>query len=297
MLPMADKRSIIGVDLGGTKADAVRYDAESLMEEARTRMETRADHSFSRVLEELAALIRSISTKETAAVGIGVPGLVLQPEGRIVRLPNIPGSEDIPLKEILTEACGLPVFLDNDANAFALAEAVLGAGRGKRVVVGITMGTGVGGGIVIEGKIFHGSRGLAAEIGHMLLVPGEPPFETEDRRGDVEQFLSGTALGKRCKHARDPSEYLEGETCAFLFPELERETAWMCASLTHLLDPDAIIFGGKAGRAFASRLPNVSRELLKWLLPGTPAPALLAARLPDAETKGAALLASSARSK
>ena len=119
--------------------------------------------------------------------------------------------------------------------------------KGHSVVVGITLGTGVGGGIVIDGKIFTGAHGYAAEIGHMLLRPGETPYPMEHPRGDAEEFLSGTAMGKRCKAAENPQEYLEGSVCSFLQPQVFEEVAWLCTSLTHLLDPSVIVFGGSAG--------------------------------------------------
>jgi predicted NBD/HSP70 family sugar kinase len=205
-------------------------------------------------------------------------------------MPNIPGAENIPLQRELHARIKLPVIVENDANCFALAESLHGAGKGKDVVLGITMGTGVGGGIVIGGKLYRGSNGFAGEIGHMLLKPGEPPFATSDKRGDVEQFLSGTALGKRCREAKSPEEYLEGEVCGFLQPMIFREIAWMCVTVIHLLDPSVIVFGGSAGRALEPHIPEIQKELRTWLLPGTPLPHLSIATLKDAGTRGAALL-------
>ncbi|MEK7591319.1 MAG: ROK family protein [Patescibacteria group bacterium] len=285
------RSSIIGVDLGGTKIAAARYDPKTWEIEAKERIETHADQSFSRVLEDMVRLILSLKTEDTTAFGVGVPGLVEQPDGIVLRFPNIPGSDRIPLKELLHDAIGLPVFLENDGNCFALAEAIHGAGKDEKIVLGITMGTGVGGGIVLGKKLYHGHHGFAAEIGHMLLVPGKPPYETDDRRGDVEQFLSGSALGKRCGQAKNPSEYLRGETCAFLLSDIIREVGWLCTSLIHLLDPSVIVFGGSAGRALAPHLDGIEKKLKHWLLPGTPLPKLTIGLLKDAGTRGAALLA------
>lgn len=234
--------------------------------------------------------IENLKTETTIAVGIGVPGLVRQPEGVILTLPNIPGAEHMNIREQLESRLKLTVSADNDANCFALAEAIRGAGKGHDVVVGITLGTGVGGGIVIDGKLYHGSHGYAAEIGHMLLRPGEPPFETNDKRGDVEQFLSGSAMGERCKQAKDPSEYLEGETCSFLHPELFRELSWLCVNLIHIMDPSIVVIGGAAGRALKPHAKEIKNEMLKWILPGTPLPTIAFGELKEAATLGAALL-------
>ena len=282
--------SVIGVDLGGTKTAVARYDAETFEEREHVKLPTHADREFEHVLEDVVKDINKLRKDDTTAVGIGVPGLVKQPDGLIITMPNIPGSEDHKMKQELEEKLNLPVTVDNDANCFALAEALYGAGKGREVVVGITMGTGVGGGIVINGKIFHGENGFAAEIGHMLLKPGEPPFVTEDKRGDVEQFVSGTALGKRCQEAKTPEEYLEGEVCGFLQPMIFREIAWIVVNVTHLLDPSVIVFGGSAGRALGPHLDEISDELKNWMLPNTPLPDLAIAELKDAATRGAALL-------
>lgn len=286
----SEARNVVGFDLGGTKSAVARYRIGTWECEAHQRLPTHAERGFVHVLEDALALIEKMRTPGTQSLGFGVPGLVEQPAGTLLRAPNIPGSERIPLKRTLEERLHLPVAVDNDANCFALAEAKAGAGRGARVVIGVTLGTGVGGGIVIDGKLERGSHGYAAEIGHMLLRPGDPPFKTPDRRGDAEQFLSGTALGKRCAAAKRPQDYLEGEVCAFLRPEVFREVAWLCTNLTHLLDPDVIVFGGSTGRALTPHLAEIERELMKWLLPGTPLPRLAVAKLKDAATLGAALL-------
>jgi glucokinase len=284
-------RTIIGVDLGGTKIDVARYDAATWERQAAERYPTHADRTFGHVLDDLVAAIEQIRTADTVAIGIGVPGLVRQSDGTIVTLPNIPGAEGAPLKQQLEQRTDLPVTLENDANCFTLAEALRGAGKGQDVVVGITLGTGVGGGIVINGTLFRGAHGYGGEIGHMLLQPGQPPFATEDKRGDVEQFLSGNAMGKRCEQAKNPGEYLSGDTCSFMHPDLFRELAWLCTNLVHALDPSAIVLGGSAGRALKPHLKDIQRELHQWVLPGTPLPALVTAELEDSATLGAALLA------
>lgn len=283
-------KTILGFDLGGTKSFVSRYDAQTWELQTHERLPTNADRGWEAVLEDVVHLIERVRLPDTVAVGIGVPGLVRQPGGRVLTMPNIPGAVDVPLQEILEERIKLPVRVDNDANCFALAEALGGAGKGGRVVVGITMGTGVGGGIVIDGKIFQGAHGFAGEVGHMLLVPGQPPFDTSDERGEVEQFLSGTAFAKRCVAAQRPEDYLEGQVCSFLQPHVFREVAWLCVNLTHLLDPDVIVFGGSAGKALRSHLEKVATELQRWLLPGTPLPRIACEESKHPATLGAAML-------
>ncbi|MDA1209084.1 MAG: ROK family protein [bacterium] len=287
---MTTKHSVIGIDIGGTKIDLARYDTHTFELEERLKIDTHSDKAWPHVYEDLKEVINTIRTDDTIGIGIGVPGLVRQPEGVIVTLPNIPESNDIPLKTQLTADSGLPVTIDNDANAFALAEGLNSKYSTKGVVVGITMGTGVGGGIVVDGKLFRGAHGFAAEIGHMLLQPGQPPFNTVDKRGDIEQFLSGTAFGKRCEAASKPQEYMEGEVCAFMRPEVFKEVAWMCVNLNSLLDPSLIIFGGSAGSALKPHLDEIQKEMVQWSLPNIPLPEIAIATLDDAATRGAALL-------
>ncbi|MFH0770972.1 MAG: ROK family protein [Candidatus Peregrinibacteria bacterium] len=282
--------SLLGIDLGGTKIAIARYDAETFERQDFVREDTRAHERGDAVFARMLELAVNMRAADTTAVGIGVPGFVQRPEGIIRTLPNIPGAEGKPLKEIAGKALSLPVTVDNDASCFTLAEALCGTGKGHAIVVGITMGTGVGGGIVMDGRLFHGAHGFAAEIGHMLLQPGHPPYPTEDQRGDVEQFISGTAMGRRCSAAKRPEDYLVGDVCAFLQPEVVREVAELCASITHLLDPSVIVFGGSAGRALKPHLKEIEQELSQWVYKGTPLPALAIGSVSDAGTVGAALL-------
>lgn len=281
--------TVIGFDLGGTKSAIGLYEATTWKELHYHQFPTDAKRGFDAVSKDVLAAIQELRDSSTTAIGIGVPGLIRQPEGIIVNAPNIPGAKNIAFKAFMQEQLDLPLYIENDARAFTLAEASLGAGKGHRIVIGITLGTGVGGGIVIDGKIFHGSEGFAGEIGHMLLRPGQPPFKTDDNRGEVEQFLSGTALGKRCEDARTPEEYLMGDVCEFMHPDLYREIAWLCTSLVHLINPSIVIFGGSAGRALEPHLGAIKTELSKWMLPHTPQPELAIAHLPHPGVLGAAL--------
>ncbi len=290
MPPMAQSH-VIGVDLGGTKCALARFDAETFKILDKKTIPTRADDGFGTVVDDVVEAIKSLQTPETTAIGIGIPGLIRQPEGVLIKAPNIPGSDGWEIKKILTERIGLPVFVGNDANCFVLAEARLGSAKDYKMVIGITFGTGVGGGLVIDGKLFEGAHGYAAEIGHMLMMPGKPPYDDpDDKRGRVEQFLSGTAMGKRCEEAQSPEDYLEGAVCSFMQPDIYREVAWLCTTLTYMLDPDVIVFGGSAGHALLKHIDEITAELKKWTLPGTPLPAIVAATMRDAGIVGAALL-------
>jgi predicted NBD/HSP70 family sugar kinase len=282
--------SIVGVDLGGTMMRVTRYDASSMDVQKEERQETHAKEGFEDVMKRCIAIVKSVKQDDTKGVGVGVAGLIQQPEGIVIKTPNIPGGENVKLKKMLEDELQTTVLVQNDAHCFALAEALLGAGKGKKIVIGITMGTGVGGGIVIDGKIFDGGNGFAGELGHMLLMPGKPPYESQDMRGEVEQFLSGTAMGRRCTAAKKPEDYFEGEVCEWMQPDVFREVAWLCTNLTYMLNPNVIVFGGSAGRALQPHLDAVTQEFKKWTLHGTPLPELAVSSMKHTGAIGAALL-------
>ncbi len=276
--------------MGGTKSAIGRFDAETWQLLRYERFPTRAGRGFKAVCDGIIATVRDWSDQSTVAVGVGVPGLVRSEDGVLLNAPNIPGSQNVPLRAVLQEGIGLPVAVENDAACFTLAEANLGAGRGLPVVLGVTVGTGVGGGIAVNGRLFQGSVGLAAEFGHMLLTPGSVPYESTDARGTVEQRLSGTALKKRCPLADNPDDYLSGDACASLRPDIIRELAWFCVNLTCVLNPSIIVFGGSAGSALGPHLLAIESEMRQWSLPGMPLPTLALRELEHPGTTGAALL-------
>lgn len=288
---MPSSSTLIGIDLGGTKTAVALFEKDTLKQLSVKVFPTEASRGFSAVKMSLLSEIADLRQGDTVAIGLGVPGFIDHKSGTIVTMPNIPGAEGMELAACIQYETHLPTVIENDARCFAYAEALLGAGKGHDVVLGVTLGTGVGGGIVINQKLFHGARGYAGEIGHMLLQPGHPPYPTKDKRGEVEQFLSGTAMGKRCEAAESPQDYLEGQVCGFMQPQVFREVAWLVVNAVHTIDPSVIVFGGSAGRAMKPHFGSVEKELKKWMLTGLKAPMLAAGELKDAAVMGAALLA------
>lgn len=287
---MSSTPSILGVDVGGTKIALCLFEAGTMAPRKSVIVPTEAERGFLHVQDRLLSLIRPMLEPHTLAVGLGVPGFIDHASGQIVTLPNIAGAEGAHPADWLSKGINLPVTVENDARCFAYAEALLGAGKGKRVVLGVTLGTGVGGGLVIDGELFYGARGFAGEVGHMLLKPGEPPFVTADKRGEVEQFLSGTALGKRCTQAKNPQDYLDGSACDFLHADLYREIAWFIVNVMHLVDPSVIVLGGSVGKALTPHIRSITEELQHWLLPGITPPELVCGTREHASATGAALV-------
>ena len=233
----------IGVDVGGTKIEAIALD--NGREVFRKRVATpRGDYAAT--IDAVVSLVRDAGQ---GSVGVGIPGALSQVTG-LVKNANSTWLIGKPLREDLEKALGRPVKLENDANCFALSEAVDGAGKGASVVFGVILGTGVGGGIVVEGKVITGANAIAGEWGHNAL-----PLPTKEdlplpacycgRAGCIETYLSGPGLARDHEKAtgkRLPAEeaVLDQETRARYVERLARALA----SVINVLDPEVIVLGG-----------------------------------------------------
>ena len=200
-------------------------------------------------------------------VGVGAPGPLDARRGRLLNPPNLPGWHDVPLTDQLSGLLRCPVHLENDANVAALAEYHRGAGRGTRTMAYVTWSTGVGGGLVIEGKLFSGAHGSAGEIGHMVLDP-EGPLDACGQRGCVEAFCGGGALQRQTgESAADIFQAAaEGDREAGII--VRRAASYMghaLINLTNLFDPELIVMGGGVTRSWSQVEP-----VLKSVLSGSP---------------------------
>ena len=185
---------IVGLDIGGTKTAAVRGLSEGKIL-WRKEIPTRAGRGFEAVFEDITALVADALMTSAAApvalsVSIGGPLDVLR--GIILGPPNLPGWKDVPLKTLLAERFRLPVYIEHDGNAGALAEFFYGAGRGYRNIVFVTMGTGFGAGIILDGKLYRGTNDVAGEIGHIRIAEDGPLCY--GKRGSLEGFGSGNGI-------------------------------------------------------------------------------------------------------
>ncbi len=195
----------VGVDLGGTKIHTVvaKADGAVLGEDRRP---TEATQGPDAVVARIAASVRAacelagVSVESVAGVGISSPGPCDPKRGVVTNAPNLPGFHDVHITRLVSEALGRPVLLENDANAACYGEFRFGAGRGLRHVVYVTLGTGIGGGIIIDGKIYEGASGAAGEVGHIIIDPDGPPCNC-GARGCVEALASGPAIAREAKRA------------------------------------------------------------------------------------------------
>jgi fructokinase len=235
----------IGVDLGGTKIEAIALEAGG-REVFRKRVWTpRGDYDAT--IDALSALVREIGA---GPVGVGIPGTLSRVTGR-VKNANSTWLIDRPLKEDLERVLERPVRIENDANCFALSEAIDGAGQGARVVFGVILGTGVGGGIVVDGRVLVGRNAIAGEWGHNPLplpAPADLPLPACycGRAGCIETYLCGPALER--EHERLSGERRAAKEIAELPSEaLERYVERLARSLAgviNMLDPEVIVLGG-----------------------------------------------------
>ena len=194
------KQLVIGIDLGGTKiSTALADDSGKIM--AHDYRETRADEGQEVVVGRMLDAARQVmaqaevETTQVSAVGIGAPGPMDIEAGVVVAPPNLPGWDRVPLKQLIEAELAITTFLDNDANAAALGEHRFGAGRGTEHMIYVTVSTGIGGGLILGGKLYHGAGGVAGEIGHVTILPNGPPCNCGNR-GCLESLASGTSIAR-----------------------------------------------------------------------------------------------------
>ncbi|MGD9317123.1 MAG: ROK family protein [Anaerolineae bacterium] len=267
---------VIGMDLGGTKILAAVVDEKGqIVTEAkqRTRGEKGPDTVIGRIAETArqAAQQAGIDWAEVKGVGIGAPGPMNPKTGIVYNPPNLPGWDEIALGPRLSDALGVPVCLENDVNLGTLGEHALGAGRGTRDMVGIFVGTGVGGGLILDGKLRSGYRHAAAEVGHMIVLADGPVCGC-GKRGCLESVASRTAIerdirlgvaaGRKSlitKLLQDKGRMTSGVLAKAwrkrdpLVSEVMSRAQWhlglLTASIVNLVDPEMIVFGGGVAEA------------------------------------------------
>jgi fructokinase len=235
----------IGIDLGGTKIEAVALDPYG-REVLRKRVPTPRD-DYPATVEAVASLVQEIGE---GTVGIGMPGALSRVTG-LVKNSNSTCLNGKPFKQDVEKALGREVRIANDANCFALSEAVDGAGKGEKVVFGVILGTGVGGGVVVDGEVLTGPNAIAGEWGHSPLpMPSAADLPLPvcycGRVGCIEAFLSGPGLSR--DHEKVTGEVRTPEEIVALGSETlsryEERLARALASVINVLDPDVIVLGG-----------------------------------------------------
>jgi glucokinase len=292
----------LGVDIGGTKVAAGLVDSRGqIVFKTRRPMVARksAEEGLAAVLKAIDAALTSDAARENHVTGIGIstPGYVNPEDGRVIAAANLPCWRDFPLASRIAEATKLPVRIDNDGNAAALAEAIWGSGGGYSRVFYITLGTGIGTGLVINGRVYHGRTGAAGEGGHVVINFDGPRCGC-GKHGCIEVYAAGPAIARRAqeelsdrfkgrprKRALAESKMLEladghaGKVTAEivgkasmagdpLATEVLQKTAellsiWL-GGIIDLLEPDVIVIGGGLGQLTASFFGHIRAQLARW---------------------------------
>jgi len=282
------------IDLGGTKLRALVADLEGDVRSEVIRSseaDKGPDHVIARMIETLeeAAAEASVAVAQLSAVGVASPGALDLVRGLVFEAPQLAGWNGVPLVEMMSERLGLPVILENDANAASLGENRFGAGRGTRFMIYLTISTGVGGGIIIDGKVYHGISGSAGELGHMVVWFNGPRCLCGER-GCLEAIASGTGLAwraqelvgageapglERIKRERgeldadeiaDAARSGDGDA-GRLFDEAGLYLGVALANYINIFNPEMIVLGGGvvtgAGDLFFDHAERITRQLAR----------------------------------
>lgn len=273
----------IGVDLGGTNLRTALIARDGVILE-KHKEPSRVSDGHGMVLQRLIESIRrqrdfcARNGHDLAAIGVGAPGVINIAQGIVVTSPNFPDWNDLPLKDELERELRVPVFIENDANAAALGEQWRGAGKGIGSMILLTLGTGVGGGIVLEGSIWHGADGMAGEIGHMTILP-EGRTCGCGNTGCLEMYASARGIIQNFRDAltrdRKPSPLsLTSQTvfeaaqrgdaaAARAMQEMGRFLGIGIANLVNIFNPEMVVIGGGVREAWPLFIEVTRAEVRK----------------------------------
>ncbi len=294
------KEYVVGIDIGGTKLATVVADKTGhILGKVRkpTLSEKGPEYAIGLLFDMVREAVSQVGLEQASisAIGVSCGGPLDTKTGIVYSPPNLPGWDALPLKARLESEFQVPVMIENDANASALAEFRFGGGRGYNAVLYMTMSTGIGGGIVIDGQVYHGANDSAGEVGHQILLPNGPRCGC-GKQGCLEALCSGPAIARRAQAAIQ--KQLAGEKVSTamlplangriedvksehvlaaarmgdaLALELVQETAyymgWGIANLVNILNPDIVLLGTIAVAAGDLLLDPIRETVLKFAMP------------------------------
>lgn len=283
---------VMGIDLGGTKILAAAVDDQGRIlgqAKRKTKPETGVEGVVARIMETLDEAVTNakLTRKDIGAMGVGAPGPVDTQTGVIATAPNLPGWSNVPLGELLQTQTGMPAAIANDVNVGALGEFTYGAGRGTSDMVSVFVGTGIGGGIILNGQLHAGARGAAGEIGHMIVL-ADGPYCGCGNRGCIEALASRTAIveslqravaagrqsslaavlsggGQRLSSGGLAEAWRAGDPLTVeVLGRVQYYLGLHIASIVNFLDPEAIVFGGGViealGEAFVAPIRPIAYQ-------------------------------------
>ncbi len=283
-------RFALGIDIGGTQIRAALVDENGVVVK-RGAVATNAPAGPDAIVRQVAEIANDISATVTrsqiGAIGACAPGPLDSDTGIVSDIATMPGWQNYPLREKLSEAFGRPVLLENDGIAAAFGEWKHGAGRGVDNLVYVTVSTGLGGGVVVDGHLLRGARGMAGHVGHMMIDPNGPRCGCGGR-GCFEAFASGTnfALAGRAKGFASGEAIVDaarkGDTAALALVDQEaRFLGYGFASLMHLYSPQRLIMGGGVSKALDLLMPGIRAQIDDVAMPAFRGAEIVPARLGD----------------
>ncbi len=296
---MAQKKYYIGLDVGGTKIGAGLVSSGKIIKQI--KVPTEAERGAKRVINNVEKATEELFNKNIAGIGIGIAGQVDNKKDIFFEGPNLPDNlKNIHFKKIFEKKFGVRTEIDNDAHCFTLAESIYGAGKKYETVLGITIGTGIGGGLCINKKIYRGGSNITTEIGHMTIDPSTKFKCSCGKRGHLEALASGTAMISWYKHFTSKTKdtfFIEKEAMAGKAPaeksinKMSRYLGLGLANLVHLLNPDIIIIGGGIARVKIMWPPLLKHTKQNIVFPKSKQTKIIKTKLGDeAPILGAALL-------
>lgn len=292
-------KTVIGIDLGGTNVRVAKVsEAGEVLQEVKSP--SYGMEGPEKVVENIISLIEQIDGyKECVGIGIGVPGPV-DTVNKVMKLSsNLKGFTDFPMAARIEEALGIPTFLDNDANCAGLAEALIGAGKDLPIVYYTTISTGIGGALIINGKLVSGKSGYAGEVGNIIVDPHRKPFNNLNP-GASESEASGRAMirkgqeifGEQIESAKDIFDlFQQGDQKAIQFiDQMTTDLAVMFSGIALVVDPHIFVLGGGVMQSKELWMPMMLEKFKAFVHPGMRDVIFKEAECSEPGIRGAAML-------
>ena len=294
----------IGIDLGGTNVRICKVDEQGKIVQD-VKSVSYGLEGPKRIEENILELLKQFDLSDVKSIGFAIPGPVDGERNVITQATNIPGCENYPFADNIHKVTNIPVFLDNDANAAGLAEALLGAGRGYNVVYYLTHSTGIGGGLIIDGKIIQGHKGYAGEVANVIVDPTGPYYSNYHHlnRGGVETLASGTALGligkDKIGENGDSAKKVfalatdGNEVAKEIVDKMAKDFATCLSAISAIVAPDCFVIGGGCTNSSELYFDKLREYFKSMVHEGMREVPILKAELAEPGVLGAAMIGKS----
>lgn len=254
---MTTKKTVIGVDLGGTKVAAARVNGTDILQLEHRLID--AQGSADSVLQEVIDCIRAVWSPQVDAIGVGVPSIVDIEKGIVYDVQNIPSWKEVPLKAILEAEFSCPAGLNNDANCFALGEQYFGEGQGSRNMIGLIIGTGMAGGIIIDGQLYNGHNCGAGEFGMLPYLDHHLEYYASGQYFQRIHGIDGATVHERARQG--------DATSLRIMHDYGYHLGNGILMILYTYDPELIVLGGSVSKAYGVFAPSLRERLTTFAYP------------------------------